>query len=124
VTTGSLPRSAGEFFETSPGGLAIYQAVAEAVARLGPAEVRISKSQIAFKRRRGFAYVWKPGQYMKSEVPAVLSLALPRELGSPRIKETVHPSPKVWMHHLVLQDPAGVDTEVTRWLSEAYEAAG
>lgn len=60
---------------------------------------------------------------MKSEVPAVLSLALPHELGSPRIKETVHPSPKVWMHHLELHDPAGVDTEVTRWLSEAYETS-
>jgi hypothetical protein len=35
----------------------------------------------------------------------------------------VHPSPKVWMHHLEIRDPDQVDDEVARWLCDAYDAA-
>ena len=48
-----------------------------AVRALGPVEVRVSRSQVAFRRRRGFAYVWRPGRYVRSAVPAVLSVVLP-----------------------------------------------
>ena len=63
----------------------------DAVAAIGEAAVQVTKSQIVFRRRKGFAYVWRPGQYVKSEVPAVLSIALPRELTSDRFKSVVHP---------------------------------
>ena len=82
----------------------LYCAVADAVAAIGEAAVRVTKSQIAFRRRKGFAYVWRPGQYLKSDVPAVLSIALPREVASDRFKEVAHPSAKVWMHHLELSE--------------------
>ena len=71
------------------------------------------------RRRRGFAYVWRPGQYVGSDVPAVLSIALPQEVSSERFKSVVHPSPTVWMHHLELDRPADVDDEVVGWLREA-----
>lgn len=58
-----------------------------------------------------------------SRVPAVLSLALPYELDSPRFKEIVHPAPSVWMHHLELHDPSMVDAEVCQWIRKAFEAA-
>jgi hypothetical protein len=112
------------FFEGHPDGLAVYQAVARAVAALGGSQVRVTKSQIAFRRRKGFAWVWRPGQYVASTVPAVLSIALPREVGSVRFKEVVHPTPSVWMHHLELSDPGAVDDEVAGWLGEAWAAAG
>jgi hypothetical protein len=86
--------------------------------------VRVTTSQIAFRRRRGFAYVWRPGQYVASEVPAVLSIALPREVSSDRFKSVAHPSPHVWMHHLELSDSSQIDDEVRSWLAEAYENAG
>ncbi len=111
-------------FEGVPDGLAVYLAVADVVAAVGEAEVRVTKSQIAFRRRKGFAYVWRPGQYVKSEVPAVLSIALPRQVASDRFKEVAHPSAKVWMHHLELSDPAEIDDEVRAWLTQAYENAG
>jgi len=110
-------------FEGVPNGLALYLAVADVVATVGEAEVRVTKSQIAFRRRKGFAYVWRPGQYVKSEVPAVLSIALPRQIASDRFKEVAHPSAKMWMHHLELSDAAEVDDEVRAWLTEAYENA-
>ena len=111
-------------FEGSADGLALYLAVEDAVAAVGEAEVRATKSQIAFRRRKGFAYVWRPGQYVKSEVPAVLSIALPHQVASDRFKEVAHPSAKVWMHHIELRNTAQVDEEVRAWLIEAYQNAG
>ena len=113
-----------EFFAGSPTGLAVYRAVADVVSALGPAEVRVTKSQVAFRRRKGFAYVWRPDQYLRSDVPAVLSIPLPAEIHSARFKEVAHPAPTVWMHHLELHGPAEVDDEVRGWLAAAYEQAG
>ncbi|WP_043497657.1 DUF5655 domain-containing protein [Georgenia sp. SUBG003] len=98
--------------------------MASAVAGLGPHEVRVSRSQIAFRRRRGFAFLWRPAQYVRSDFPAVLSIALPQAETSHRFKEVVHPSGRVWMHHLELDDVAQVDDEVAGWLARAYDAAG
>lgn len=114
---------AEEFFAAHPDGQAVAAAVVRAVDALGPHEVRASGSQVAFRRRTGFAYLWRPGQYVDSEVPAVLSIAFPREVTSPRWKEVAHPSAHVWMHHLELRTPAEVDDEVRAWLVEAYDAA-
>jgi hypothetical protein len=113
-----------ELFAGFPDSLAICTRVASVVAEIGDATVAVSKSQVAFKRRRGFAYVWRPGQYVSSHVPAVLSIALPHEVTSGRWKEVVHPSPRVWMHHLELRTPADVDDEVRGWLREAYAETG
>jgi hypothetical protein len=118
---GLTPKS---LFVGFPDGLALYRAVSDAVAAIGEAEVRVSKSQIAFRRRKGFAYVWRPGQYVKNEAPAVLSIALPQQVASDRFKEVAHPSAKVWMHHLELRDAAQIDDEVRAWLTEAYQNAG
>jgi len=101
----------------------LYRAVRDAVARIGDVDVRVTRSQIAFRRRRGFAFVWRPGQYLGSEVPAVLSIALPHEVSSHRFKAVAHPSPGVWMHHLELRTATQVDDEVRGWLAEAYEDA-
>ena len=90
---------------------------------LGQAEVRVSKSQIAFRARRGFAYVWRLGRDVDNDVSAVLSIPLPAEGKSKRFESVVHRSPKVWMHHLEIRDPDQVDDEVTRWLRDAYDAA-
>lgn len=47
----------------------------------------------------------------------VLSIALARHDRSPRFKQIVHPSRRVWMHHLELNDAADIDAEVVGWLS-------
>ncbi len=112
-----------EFFDGSPEGRALYDVVERAVAGFGDVTVTVTRSQVAFRRRRGFAYVWRPGQYVRSDVPAVLSIALPHDVGSPRFKSVAHPSRGVWMHHLELRDAAQVDDEVRRWLRAAYDDA-
>jgi hypothetical protein len=111
------------FFDGHPDGIAIYRGVTDVIDGLGEAEVRVSKSQIAFRARRGFAYVWRPGRDVDNDVPAVLSIPLPAEDKSKRFKSVVHPSPKVWVDHLEIRDPDQVDDEVARWLRDAYDAA-
>lgn len=112
------------FFAGSPEGMQLYRGVEEALRGVGDVTVVVTKSQIAFKRRRSFAYVWRPGQYVKSDVPAVLSFALKVEVSSPRFKSVVHPSAKVWMHHLELRRVDEIDEQVRDWLRQAYEHAG
>jgi len=91
----------------------------------GPVDIRTSKSQVAFRRSRGFAYLWVPGQYLKRPgADVVLSIALGRCDDSNRFKEVVHPSPKHWMHHLEIQRVEEIDDEVVGWLREAAERAG
>jgi hypothetical protein len=121
---GETADSVAEFFAGSPVGWAVYRTVGSILAGLGEHEVRVGKSQVAFRRTRGFAYLWRPGRYVRTDVPVVLSLALHHPLGSPRFKEVVRAAPTTWMHHLELHDAAEVDDEVREWLARAYREAG
>ena len=112
-----------ELFAGFPESLAICRAVQRAVAGLGEVSVATTKSQVAFRRRRGFAYAWRPGQYVGSDVPLVLSIALPREVESERIKQVVHPAAHVWMHHIELRDATEIDDQIIGWLTEAHASA-
>ena len=116
--------SPATFFAGHPDGLVIFDGVRDAIAELGATSMRVTKSQIAFRRRKGFAYVWRPAQYLKTSVPAVLSIARGRHVSSDRFKSVVHPSPGVWMHHIELRGPQEVDQEVREWLREAFDRAG
>lgn len=87
--------------------------------------MRASKSQVALRRRRGFAYLWRPGQYLRNpEAEVVLSIALARQITSKRFKQVVHPAPSVWMHHLEIHSVEDLDNEVAAWLREAADGAG
>jgi hypothetical protein len=107
-----------------PTAAAVFDAVSRGLQDLVPVEVRTSKSQIAFRRRRGFAYLWLPGQYLHGpQAEVVLSIALDRHDPSPRFKEVVQPSPGHWMHHLELAGADEVDDQVVAWLHEAAALA-
>jgi hypothetical protein len=114
-----------ELFVGHVDALAAYERVASILERCGPVEVRVSKSQVAFRRRRGFAYLWMPGRWLAHPgAEVVLSIALNRELDSPRFKEIAHPARWVWMHHLEIQSVGDLDVQVEEWLEEAYRRAG
>ena len=114
-----------DFFTGHPAARAVFDRVQSVLAVAGGCTVRVTKSQVAFRRRRGFAYLWLPGQYLaRPAAEVVLTVALGRRDPSPRWKEVVHPAPGHWMHHLEIHDPADVDAEVAGWLREAAERAG
>ena len=113
------------FFAGSPLGRAVFERVRAATDAAGGCRIRVSPSQVAFRRRRGFAYLWLPGRYLaRPTAEVVLTIALGRHDPSPRWKEVAHPARAHWMHHLELHDPADVDEEVARWLREAADRAG
>jgi Domain of unknown function (DUF5655) len=122
--TGGTPSTPADLFRNSPEGLDLCLAVQDLIKATVSATVRTTISQVAFRRRRAFAWVWNPRRHLKTDVPAVLSIALPRLVDSDRFKEVVQPSPGVWMHHLELHTALELDDEVAGWLREAYAAAG
>ena len=113
------------FFAEHPLGLAAFDRVCEMLGETGAFEVRVSRSQVGFRRRRGFAYLWLPGQYLRNPTAeVVLSIPLDRRDDSPRFKEVVAVSPRHWMHHLELRAVGDLDDEVLAWLREAADLAG
>jgi hypothetical protein len=105
--------------------MAAYERVLAAVAPIEGVAVRTSRSQVAFRRRHGFAYLWLPGRYLaKPSAEVVLSIALGRRDASERFKEVAHPAASQWIHHLELQSIDDVDEEVLAWLAEAADRAG
>ena len=60
------PATPEDLFARHPAGLAVWERVAQLAAALPGAEVRTSRSQVALRRRRAFAFVWRPGQYVRS----------------------------------------------------------
>jgi hypothetical protein len=114
-----------EFFAGSPLGAAVFERVRAVLVFLGPFEVRVTTSQVAFRRRRAFAWLWLPGRYLEHpSAEVVLSLSLGRREESPRFKEVVHPAPAHWIHHLDIHAVTDVDDEVVGWLREAADRAG
>lgn len=113
-----------EFFAGKPLPHTLFTLVAQMVGALGPASLSTTKSQIAFRRRRAFAWVWMPDRYLRRPAaPLVLSIALPWRDRSPRWKEVAEPAPGRYMHHLELREPAELDAEVRAWLRQAWDAA-
>jgi hypothetical protein len=95
------------------------------VEGLGEMETHVTKSQVAFRRCRAFAWAWVPGKYLRGKVaPLVLTLALRRRDPSPRWKEIVEPRPGWFTHHLELSSSGEIDDQVNAWLREAWENAG
>ena len=113
-----------DFFSGHPLSKRLFDAVYREVESLGEMSIRVTKSQIAFRRKRNFAMVWRPGQYLRGKTaPLVLTIALRRCDKSPRWKEIVEPVPGRFTHHLELYHTTDIDDEVRSWLREAWELA-
>lgn len=95
------------------------------VERLGNATMPVSKGQIAFRRKRNFAVVWVPGQYLQDRptAPLVLTMTFPETNPSPRWKE-IKVGPQRFTHHLELYRTQEVDEQVYRWLKRARDEVG
>lgn len=116
------PSTPATLFAGQTFALAVVDRVERIVESLGDVTVRTTKTQVAFRRRRGFAYLWPP-VFPGRGVDVVLSIALGRHDRSPRFKQVAHPAPRIWMHHLEIRDLSDLDDEVESWLREAFENA-
>jgi hypothetical protein len=112
-----------DFFAGHPQSGRLFKAIRQAIECIGPTSLRVTKSQVAFRRRVAFAFVWMPAMYLKTEVPLVLTINLHRRDDSPRWKQVVEPATGRFTHHLELHAAADIDDEVRGWLQEAWEQA-
>ena len=125
MTTSEGRSTAESFLAGSELGLATLARVREVLAAHDDVTERTTTSQVAFRRRTGFAFLWRPGQYLRHpDAEVVMSIGLPYALRSERFKTVVHPARTTWMHHLEVHDVTEVDDEVAGWLREAAAAAG
>lgn len=112
------------FAGRDPRARALFDAVCAAVLSIGAAEVRVTDSQVAFRRQRSFAWTWLPGQYLSGAVaPLVLTIDLDRFDTSPRWKEVAEPTLNHFMHHLEVRSVDDLDDGVIGCLREAWEKA-
>ena len=102
-----------------------FDAIRSLIEGLAPVEWRVTASQIACRDGRDFAWLWRPGRWLRGDVaPLVLSVALGGRDPSPRWKQVVEVTPGRWMHHLELRGDADVDADVAHWLAAARAMRG
>lgn len=113
-----------DFFGDEQVARSIFDALAKEIARFGRASIRVSKSQIAFRRKKNVAVVWMPKMYLENPgAPLVLTLSFDWKDDSPKWKEITQISPKRFTHHLALRRVKDIDAQVKGWLHAAWEAA-
>lgn len=113
-----------EFFAGRDESRQIFDVLCAAVEAAGASDLVVTKSQVAFRRSRPFAWAWVPDRYLRGgHAPLVLSLSLLQRDLSPRWKEIVEPAQGRFMHHLELHAASEVDDEVRAWLCEAWASA-
>lgn len=111
-------------FDKMPAALPLYEAAeAKLLAAFPDARIKVSKTQVGFSNRYGFAYLWPPIRRIKGwpKVCIVLTFGLGYRLEHPRIAEAVEPYPRRWTHHVVIGKAEELDEQVFGWLREAYD---
>ncbi len=115
-----------EFFADHAESRPLFDVLRRTLDDLGPIELAVSKSQIAFwgmGHRSAFARVWLPTRYLQRVAPLVLTLGFRYRDVSPRWKEIVEPQPGRFTHHLELWALTDIDEEVRAWLKAAWTNA-
>jgi hypothetical protein len=93
---------------------AIFEAVLEAIRRLGTVVVLPEKTRIAFQVRMSFAQLTPRLRWVDGHV------VLARRMEHGRIRRIDTISPRNHVHHFRLSSVSEMDREVETWLAEAY----
>ena len=113
-----------DYFRRKAESRKLFDSLRSVIETLDGVEMRVTKSQVAFYRRKAFAWAWMPGKYLRGKVaPLVLTLSLPFKDTSPRWKEIVEPRPGRFTHHLELYSTSDIDDEVREWVRIAWTEA-
>jgi len=114
-----------EYFACSKDSRIIFDCLDEMIRSLGPVEMRVQQSQIAFLRKLPFAYITMPLKQQQGKVsPLILSVSLRHQDPSSRWKKIVQLPTKLFTHYVELYSPNEVDAQVCEWLQEAWKQAG
>ena len=113
-----------EYFDGNDESRQLFECLREMVESLGPVEILVQQSQVAFRRNKSFAYAWMPGKYLRCRgAPLVLTIGFRRRDMSPRWKKVVEAAPGRFTHHMEIHSPNDIDNQVCGWLQEAWSQA-
>ncbi len=113
------------FFRDHMDALPIYEVLAPEILAQGPdVKFKVSKTQITFTGRYGFAFVsFLPARKAALRPPVWLTLTfgLGYAVTSPRIDAVSEAYPGRFTHHMLIGDPSEIDAQVKDWLRQAYQ---
>lgn len=111
------------FFSGHERAIPIYETLeGRILAAIPDAAIKVSKTQISFSHKRGFAFVsFNPCRRAKErpEIWMTVSFGLGYQKRSPRIDAATEPYPNRWTHHVTVGSVEEIDEELMGWLMEA-----
>ncbi len=115
------------FFAEHMDAYPIYEYLeAQILSRIPEAKIKVSKTQISFSYKRGFAFVsFNPCRKAarRPEVWMTVTFGLGYRKESPRIDVATEPYPGRWTHHVMVGSIDDIDEELLAWITEAAEFA-
>ena len=113
------------FFNDHMAVLPLYERLEGLILEQIPdAKIKVSKTQISFSNKRGFAFVsFNPCRRAKErpEVWMTVTFGLSYRKDSPRIDVATEPYPNRWTHHIMVGSEKEIDAELMGWIREAAE---
>src|SRR5512135_3362740 len=92
-----------EFLDGREQSRSIFDVLHKSLATVGVEKIQVTKSQVAFCRKKPFGWAWIPDMYLRGRhAPLVLTLSFAERDSSPRWKSIVQPAKRRFTHHLEL----------------------
>lgn len=111
------------FFRRDPNVLAVFNMLFGKIMSLEGVSMTVGKTQISFRNRHGFAYVWLPNRKVRGRPDSylIVSFGLGRRVTDDRVVESAEPYPGRWTHHVIIQNVNEVDDVLMGWIKESYD---
>lgn len=111
------------FFNEHTDVLPLYERLeAQILAQIPDVKIKVSKTQISFSNKRGFAFAsFLPCRKAKDRPQTWLTVTFghDRKVESPRIDVATEPYPNRWTHHVMVSSVEEIDEELMGWIREA-----
>ena len=113
------------FFNDHMDALPLYERLEGLILeQISDVKIKVSKTQINFSNKRGFAFVsFSPCRGAKERPDAwmTVTFGLSYRKDSPRIDAATEPYPNRWTHHVLVGSKEEIDDELMGWIREAAE---
>ena len=111
------------FFSEHMDALPLYQRLEALILEQIPdVRIKVSKTQIGFFNKRGFAFVsFNPCRRAKDrpETWVTVTFGLAFRVDDPRIDVATEPYPNRWTHHVTVSRAEDLDGQLLGWIREA-----
>ena len=113
------------FFNDHMNALPLYERLEGMILEQIPdVKIKVSKTQISFSNKRGFAFVsFNPCRKAKERpnVWMTVTFGLSYRKDSLRIDVATEPYPNRWTHHVMVSNVAEINGELMGWIRESAE---